>query len=247
MGNLVRCTERGMPDPIKDNCVVLFDHFTDEYALTSNEPVTGTSPWIGTALSSGVTVLNTDAIGGWAFLQNDGTNDNSGSQIQSDIEAFGLQLGKDLYYGCRMKAGEWTESHFFAGFGITDTTFLDGADGTAALANTASLGFFSPDGDANLYLVAGNGASTIVGQTSIMAPVAGTVYVLEFVVKVDPLVSGKAVISVFVNGQPIGQPVTWTGLSTTEMAATQAYVSGAAGAATVQYAAFDWVCAIAEL
>lgn len=239
---LKRFSEAGIPDPVRDRCVVFFDHFVDEYALTSNEPVTGTSPWIGTALSSGTTAFSTDVVGGVCVLSGAATTDNSGSQIQTDVEAFALQAGKDLVFASRFKVSNAIESHLFAGIGITDTTFLDGADGTACLANTASLGLFSPDDAATLYVIAGN--TTIVGQSAVHTLVDDTYLVGEFHVRMDPSVAGAGAVTVFINGNYI-TTVNMTNLSTTEMAVTLAQVSGTASG-TVS-ATFDYVGVACEV
>lgn len=236
---LKRFTEAGRPDPIKDSAVVFFDDFVNEWA---SPLVTGTSPWISTLLASGTATTSTDAIGGVFIAANNASDDNSGSQIQLDIEAFGLQTNKDMVFGARFKTNTITENHIFMGFGITDTTFLDGGDSTAALANTAGLGLFSPDGDANFYMIATNGASTVVGNSVVPYTFAvDTYYVVEFHVMGGPT-SGTATIRVFVNGAFV-QQVNYSGMSTTEMGLTLAAVSGTT---TAQTTTWDWVCGACE-
>lgn len=241
---LVRFTERGIPDPIKDSCVVFFDDFVDEWALTSSEPVTGTSPWIGTALSSGTTAFSTDVVGGHCILSGAATTDNSGSQITQDVETFALQTNKDMYFGCRLKTNEATDNRFWAGFSVIHTALVDGADGTSALtANmTASIGFFKPDDSAVLSLTAKTGASTFAGTYAVKTLTADTWYVLEFIVKGEST-SGVATIEIFVDGAWVGR-TRFTGLSTTEMAVTAASVSGTnTGTLTTT---FDWICGACE-
>lgn len=237
---LRRLSEAGSYNPV--DVAFFWDDFIDEYALTSSEPVTGTSPWIGTALASGTTAFANDVNGGTCILSGNATSDNSGSQIQLDTESFAVQASKDLAFGCRFQMSEATDNHFFAGLGITDTTFLDGADGTAALANTASLGFFKPDDGATLYLVAGNGASTIVAQTAVLTVAAATWYTAEFVYR-GSATAGNGSVDVYINKNYI-TTVNITGASTTEMAITLASVSGSA-TGTIS-STFDWVYAASE-
>lgn len=236
---LKRFSESGMLDPIKDRAVIFWDDFVDEWA---SPLVTGTSPWISTLLASGTATTSTDAIGGVFVAANNASDDNSGAQIQLDIEAFGLQANKDMVFGARFKTNTITENHIFMGFGITDTTFLTGGDTTAALANSACLGIFSPDDDANFYLIACNGtATTVVGNSAIAYTFAvDTYYEVEFLVKGES--SGVATIQVFVNGTFVNQ-FRYSGLSTTEMGLTLAAVSGTT---TAQTTTWDWVYGCCE-
>lgn len=223
-----------------------FDDFIDEYALTTGEPVTGTSPWIGTPLSSGTTAFANDVNGGTCILANDGTNTGSGSQIQLDTESFALQTSKDLVFGCRVKLGTPSAARFFFGLGITDTTLLAAQAGTAAaFTTTAALGFFVAVEGATVYMVGINGLSTVIGQSTVKATVvADTWYLLEAVVR-GSSTSGAAAIEVFIDGVYVGT-YNYSGMSTTEMAITCAYVSGAAGTAAAQSATFDFVYAATE-
>jgi len=244
---LKRFTEVGLYgiDPIKNSAVVTFEDFTDEYALTSDMPVTGTSPWIGTSIGSGgLTVTNTDTVGGVLLITNDNSGDNIGAQVQRDIEHAVIQANKDIVYGCRFQLATPDQAHFFAGLGITDTSFLSGADGTAMLANTASLGFAVLDDLATLYLIAGNGASTIVGQQAVATVTAATWMTAEFVMHGEST-AGNGTFDVYINGSYVCS-TRFTGMSTTEMTETIAYVAGAAGAATAQRATIDWTACACE-
>lgn len=240
---LRRFTETGLYglDPIKHNAVVVFDDFTDETALS-----TSTSGWIITNLSSGTGVTSTDIIGGALILANDGTNDDSGSQVQWDTESFKIQASKDISFAVKFNLPTPDQAHFFAGLGITDTSYLSGLDTSfpAALANTAGLGFYVADASATMYLVAINGASTLVGTLAIMTLVASTEYTAEFVMR-GGTTAGDGTIEVYINGLWI-TTTRFTGMSTTEMAPTLAYVSGAAGTAAAQCANIDWVACAAE-
>lgn len=222
--SLRRFTEGGIPDQIRDNAVVVFEDFTDEYAAG---PVTGTSPWISTLLASGTSTTSTNVLGGNIILSGAATTDNSGAQIQTDIEMFQLQAGKDAVFACRVQLSEATDNHFFAGFGVTDTTFMDGGDGTAALVHSSSLGFFKPDDAAVLYVVAVSG-SAVVGQTAVLTMTAATNYLLEFRVAMDPVTANKGVIWAFVNGGLVAGPFTFTSLPSVTMGLTAAQVSGSA-------------------
>lgn len=241
--SLKRISDSGLLDPVKYNVVNFFDDFVKEVPLTSSEPVSTSSNYVGTALSSGTTSFATDAIGGWCVLSGAATTDNSGSQIQQDVETFGLQLGKDIAFSTRFKVSNAVDSHFFVGLGITDTTFVDGSDGSAALANTASLGFWSPDDSAALYITAGNGASTIVGNSQVTTLVDDTFIVCDFVARASATVSGAVAISVWINGNSVGT-FNYVGVSTHTMCITAALVSGTASG-TVS-ASIDYIACTCE-
>lgn len=125
-----------------------WEDWTDEYTITA-----AASPWIGTALSSGTGVLSTDAEHGVLVLSGNATSDNSGYQVQRDMESFALLTGKKTRFLVRFKLSDATNSHFFAGFSITDTTICDGADGIAGLTPTDCVGFFKADDAATLAIV----------------------------------------------------------------------------------------------
>lgn len=128
------------------------EDFDNEYALTSNLPVSASSPWVGTALSSGTFAQSTDEKFGVAVLSAAATTDNSGAQIQADMETFSLVANKWTEFLCRYKLSDGTQDEAMVGLCITDTTLLDGT-GTLAggLTFTDGVGFYKPDGESNVY------------------------------------------------------------------------------------------------
>lgn len=181
-----------------------FEEFDNEYALTSSLPVSASSPWVGSALSSGTYAMSTDEKFGVAVLSGAATTDNSGAQIQVDMEAFSLVAGKMVDFICRAKLSDGTEDELFMGLGITDTTFLDGT-GTLAggLTHTDSIGFYKPDGETNIYgVVRRDSVNAVTGAI----PLTGTSYnVFAFRVIMDPVTNGTGTVVFYLNGSEVGR------------------------------------------
>ena len=225
MAQLLRFTEGGMqygPDRI-----VFFTDFAEkDWPLTSSEPVTASGPWIGTALASGTTAF-TDAVGGTVILSGAATTDNSGSQIQHDLGVWAAQASKDMAFYVRFKLSNATDSHFFAGIATTDTTAMDGADGTAALTGVVAdaIGFFKADDAATLALV-GDNASAITFTTSAGTLTDNTYVEMEFVYRATAT-AGSGTFYIYKDRVAIGQAST-TALPTTTLALLLSQVSGTA-------------------
>ena len=169
-----------------------WEDFNDEYALTSNLPVAASSPWVGTAASTGTFAQSTDEQYGIAVLSAAATTDNSGTQIQRDMECNTIQKGRKQRYMARFKLSDVTQSELFAGFSITDTTILDGG-GTLASGVTASdaVGFYKPDGEAYIYMInRWNSAQAVTGAVNRTALVADTWYQVWFEIQPDANTDG---------------------------------------------------------
>lgn len=204
--------------------IVLLDDFTDEYAAG---PVTGTSPWISTLLSSGTAATSANAVGGELVLSGAGTTDNSGAQVQWDTEPVILAANKDVAFYCRAKVSDITESHWYMGLGVTDTTFIDGADGNTALAHADSVGLWSADDVATMALVGVTGSAVGPNTGALAATLAAATYAeYEFLYKAGA-VAGTGTVTVRINGIVVGQ-VYSAGWTQVKLAPTLALVSGTA-------------------
>lgn len=135
-----------------------WDDFSDEYTLTASA-----SPWVGTALASG-TASWPDVACGVIRLNGAATTDNSGYQIQRDTESFALIEGCTSRLMAGFRLSDATESHFFVGASITDTTICDGADGFAGLTSSDCIGLYKPDGSKVFYLVVKRDSTYVVQQ-----------------------------------------------------------------------------------
>ena len=212
--------------PVSSPDVIVFwsDFAERDWPLTSNEPVTASGPWIGTALASGTTAF-TDAIGGTVILSGAATTDNSGSQIQHDLGLWALQASKDIAFYVRFKLSNATDSHFYAGVGTTDTTFIDGGDADAALVHTDSFGIWKPDDAAIPYFTVNN-ATTITKPFAFPALSDNTYVELEFLYQASAT-AGSGVVKCYTNRTLVGQGSV-SGGPTTTLALVLAQVSGTA-------------------
>ena len=179
---------------------VFWEDFGKEYPLTSNLPVTATSPYSATALNTGTFAQTTDEGLAVAVLSGAATTDNSGVQLQGDMETFSLIAGKRVRALTRWKCSDGTEDEVYFGIGITDTTFIDGAGTLAAgLTHTDSVGVYKPDGEANLYGVVRRDSVNVIVTGAV--PITATSYnTIGFEVLMDPTTAGLGYFNFFVNG-----------------------------------------------
>lgn len=204
-----------------------WEDFNDEYALTSNLPVAASSPWIGTALNSGTFAQTTDEKFGVAVISGAATTDNSGAQIQLDMETFSLTAGKALRSLGKFKLSESTQNEVLIGFCITDTTLLDGTGTLAAgLTFTDGVGFYKPDGETNLYGFIRRDSVQISTGAYSFDPT--TYNVLSFEVQPSSGTAATANVSFFINGVSIGTLSTTTAPQESEevLALSVAFLSG---------------------
>lgn len=129
--------QSGPPDPIKYH--VWFDDF-DSYAagdwvITTTEDGAGSATEAVGDIDGGALVITNDAADDDAdFLQWAGGSGGA-------IESFKFESGKELWFKCRFKVSDATQSDFVIGLQITDTT---------PLAVTDGVYFRKDDGDTNL-------------------------------------------------------------------------------------------------
>lgn len=173
----------------------MWEDWNDVYALTSNEPVAASSPWIGTALSSGTFAQTTTGLYGVAVQSAAATTDNSGSQVQGDLASWNLPAGKAMEFIARVKQSDATQSEVLLGMCVTDTTLLDGTGTLAAgLTFTDGVFFYTPDGEANWYLVVRVGSINVYTSGAIAAESNDAFQVLKFRVDVDPTIASKMAV-----------------------------------------------------
>lgn len=221
---LQRISERGNFAYNPVTTVSFLENWVDEYAAG---PVTGTSPWISTLLSSGTATTSGDGNKGAIVLSGAATTDNSGAQIQFDTEWVTTGASKDIVFGCIVKLSELTDQHFFAGVSVIDTTLLDGADAIAGLTAADCIGIFKPDDGTTFYMVAKSTAGGVVLNSAIPfgTLVADTYYLFEFIAKMTSTTAGT--VSVYKDGVWLGDYPIVNG-PTTDMSPSIAQVSGSA-------------------
>jgi hypothetical protein len=128
-----------------------FEDFDRETTVDSTD--TTAFGMAGDAISSGTGVMTTDEMCGVFRMANASTTDDSGYQIQSDMEIFGLQASKELRFMTRVRMSDATQSSMFTGIAITDTTIQHATTDTLAggLTFTDGFGFYKGDASADVY------------------------------------------------------------------------------------------------
>lgn len=181
------------------------------------------SGWVLNDLNFGTATVTQTGAGGVLVLSGRATTDNSGAQVQMDVDWVTTQAGKDIAFGCWLKASNPIDQSIFAGFAITDTTVVDGAAGVAGLTASDCIGFYSREGVTGFYLTV-KGATTVVLDTLLPITIAAdTYYWLEFVARMSSTTAGT--ISVYLNGVRVGD-YTFASGPTVDMTPTLAQASG---------------------
>lgn len=88
-----------------------------DWTITTTELGVGSSTEALTAGNGGLLLITNDAA------------DNDNDFFQSNIASFTLASGKRAFFAMRFKVSDATQSDFFMGLQITDTTPLDATDG----------------------------------------------------------------------------------------------------------------------
>jgi len=124
-GNLVFYDGPTWVDAIGPNVIKFAEHFVQTPFASANNIAYATTTIVQAGSSNTTLVLNPGADGGTLLITTDNA-DNDGANIQVQGEAFKLANGYPLYFGCRFKISETTQSDFFLGLAITDTDVLGG-------------------------------------------------------------------------------------------------------------------------
>lgn len=181
------------------------------------------SGWVFQDLVFGTATITQTGAGGVLVLSGAATTDNSGGQVQMDVDWVTTAAGKDIAFGCWLKASNVVNQAIFAGLSITDTTVVDGAATITGLTASDCIGLFKPDG-ADTWHIAVKGATTVVLNEALpITLVADTYYWLEFVARMTSTTAGT--VSVYLNGSRVGDYVIAAG-PTVDMTPTVAQVSG---------------------
>lgn len=156
----------------------------------------------GTALASGTGAVTLDKKFGWYRMSGNATSDNSGYQLQGDMETISLNAGKQVLFESKFIVSDATQSEVFAGIAITDTTVLDAGGLLVAADVTASdaIGLYKPDGETNIYGVV-NRDSVMLATGALGVAADATDVRVGFRVIMDPNTAGKGKVLFYVNGQ----------------------------------------------
>lgn len=151
---------RDITDPlgmmIQLDPTTMHQYFNDFDSLAEFNGITDTATWDVTAVGVNTFAL-ADGDGGLALITN-AAADNDGTFYQKKGESFKFVAGKRLFFKCRFKVSDATQSDVLFGLAITDTTPLDVTDGVF---------FRKDDGDANIDfdVEKNNTATTAVAGT----------------------------------------------------------------------------------
>lgn len=96
--------------------------------------------WTVTEVGVATQAIEANEKYGSLLITNAAADDDSSTQ-QLNEETFSLTVGKRTWFETRLKVSDATQSDFFVGLGVTDTT---------PLATTDRVGFEKNDGDANI-------------------------------------------------------------------------------------------------
>jgi len=157
----------------------------------------------GTALNSGTGAVTVDQKFGVYRMSGAATTDNSGYQIQGDMETFSLTAGKRTLFETKLRYSDATESEVLAGLCITDTTLIDagGTFATADLTFSDGIGFYKPDGQTTYYCFIIRDSVMVASSGPFTGPAASTDVRLGIEVRMDPNTAGKGKALFYMDGQ----------------------------------------------
>lgn len=216
-------------DPSKQ--YTFFDDFTSYWGTA-----TGTiGNWMVTVTEAGAgsaSAVVTQAANGVLLVTNDAADDDNyfaqwkGGNASAVAETFKFVAGKKLWFKCRFKISDATQSDCVIGLQIADTTPLAVSDGVY---------FLKADGSTTMnMLVTKNGTST----TTAAATMANDTYVeLAFVY------NGNDRIDIYLNNDRVGSSVTTNLVDDEELAVSFGIQNGEAVAKTLS---LDYVLCVAE-
>ena len=181
--------------PFKPLWFEAFDDFAEEIS----------GPYVATSIASGTFAKTTDEAYGVAVLSGVATTDDTGYQLQRDMEIFTLLIGKNTDCFARLKLSEATQSSLFMGLAISDTTIQHATTDTVAGGLTISdgVGWYKPDGEATAYGVIMRD-SVIANTGAIVTLVDATYVTLAVRVTMDPTTLGKGTAYFYADGAIVG-------------------------------------------
>lgn len=181
-------------------------------------------PWTVTLVEAGAgeSTVAAGTGGNGTLLITTDANEDDGVNMQLKGEAFKLELLKPLYFGVRFKVSEATQSDFFVGLAITDTTILGGV--------TDSIGFMKADASAAMSFDV-NKNSTATNAAAIHTVVDDTYLIAEFY-------WDGAGLEVFVDGVSVATPAITNLPDDEEMTPSIHFLAGSVVAKTMS---IDWM------
>ncbi len=212
-------------DAFGENVVKYIEDFevtphTTKAADDPNNPswvITHTSAGTGTSI-----VVAADLKGGWLSLS-PASNDNDGINMQHANESFRVEPDSWMYFGCRYKHTEATQSDFLIGLCEQDISVL---------TNTShGIYFKKVDGGTSLVCATVRDETTDKSLVADASFAADTVYIDEFIVK------STGSVEFWHNGSTVGKYT--TPIPSTDLAVTIACLAGVANSSQDLFV--DWI------
>ncbi len=198
-----------------------FDDFTSYWAANTGSA----GNWMTTITQAGAgnaSAVVTQEFGGVVLITNDDADDDNyfaqwkGGNLSAVAETFKFVSGKQLWFKCRFKISDATQSDVVIGLQIADTTPLAVSDGVY---------FLKADGSTTMnLLVTKNGTST---TTAAATMVADTYVELAF------FYNGNDAIEIWLNNNRVANSVTTNLVDDEELAVSFGIQNGEAAAKTM--------------
>lgn len=197
----------------------------------------GVTNFTSTAIASGATAVTVDEKFGVLKFSNNSTDNDSGAQVQSDMEVVSLATGKKTDFMARLYTSDADQTSLFVGISITDTSIQHPTTDTlaAGLTITDGIGFYKPDEEATFYGVIRR--DSVQASTGSLGSLADSTYAtLSFRVEMDPSTAGTGTVYFYKDGVYLGQLTSTTMPYDSEeiLAPSMAWKSGDTAAQTAQ-------------
>jgi hypothetical protein len=141
-------------DAIGSNVTKYLNDFVNVTLGAADAPDDWTVTLVEAGAGESTITLDTATQGGALLLTTDDA-ENDGISMQLKGESFQLVSGTKIYFGIKLKINDATQSDFFAGLAITDTTILGGC--------TDYVGFRKVDGSTTVNAVLNKNTTETTG------------------------------------------------------------------------------------
>ena len=211
-----------------------------------NDFVDAAGPGItSTPIANGTVSHVADLANGVVRLANNGSDDDSGAQLQGSMESIALATSKETWAECRLALSDATQSSLFVGLSVTDASIQHASTDTlaAGLTCTDAIGVYKPDGEATLYGVVRR--DSIQASTGSLGSLSDATYHVLGVRVSMTASAGAGTAYFYLDGVLLGQIFSTTMPYSAEevLALSVAWKSGAAAAKTCDV---DYLGALVE-
>ncbi len=212
-------------DAFGENVVKYIEDFAVTPHTTKAADDANNPEWVITHTSAGSghsKVVAADLKGGWLDLS-PASNDNDGISMQHANESFKVETDSWMYFGCRFKHTEATQSDLLIGLCEQDP---------AVLTNTShGIYFKKVDGGTSLVCATVRDETTDKTLVATAAFAADTAYICEFIVK------STGSVEFWFNGSTVGKYT--AGIPSTDLAVSISCLAGVANSSQDLFV--DWI------